>query len=96
MKEMKVTYSLKEDGDRCNITRKMQGVSDSELQEAFSLILADMITVFKENGTPKESTQAMMNEIVDMVYRMHPKHTKIQSFRKEAQMIGDGYETFLK
>lgn len=77
MKEMKITYSLKEDGDRCNITRKMQGVSDSKLQEAFSLILADMITVFKESGTPKESTQAMMTEIVDMVYRMHPKHTKI-------------------
>lgn len=74
MKEMKITYSLKEDGDRCNITRKMQGVSNSELQEAFSLILADMITVFKENETPKESTQAMMNEIVDMVYRMHPTH----------------------
>lgn len=76
MKEMKVTYTLKEDGDRCNITRKIQGVSNSNLEEAFSLILADMITVFKENGTPKESTQTMMNEIVDMVYRMHATHSE--------------------
>lgn len=76
MKEITVTYNLKEIGDKCNITRKMQGISDSNLEEAFSLILADMITVFKENETPKEFTKAMMNEIIDTVYRLHATHSE--------------------
>lgn len=73
---MKVTYTLKEDGDECSVLRKVQGISDSDTEEALSLIFADIITAYKESGMPKEVAQAMMNDVVDIVYQMHPKHSK--------------------
>ena len=76
MKEMKITYSLKEDGDRCNITRKNARRFKFKLGRSIFAYFSGHDHCFKENGTPKESTQAMMNEIVDMVYRMHSKHSE--------------------
>ena len=77
MKEMKVTYTLKEDGNECSVLRKVQGISDSDKDDVFSLIFADIITAFKESGMPKNVAKEMMNDVVDIVYQMHPKHTKI-------------------
>lgn len=74
MKEMKVTYTLKENGNECSVLRKVQGVSDSDTEDVFSLIFADIITAFKESGMPKSVTKEMMNDVVDIVYRMHPTH----------------------
>lgn len=83
MKEMKITYILKEKGDKCNVFRKVQGVSDSDTENVFSLIFADMITAFKESGMPKNVTKEMMNEVVDIVYRMHPTHLEKQYLERE-------------
>ena len=77
MKEMKVTYTLKEDGNECSVLRKVQGISDLDTDDVFSLIFADIITAFKESGMPKNVAKEMMNNVVDVVYQMHPKHTKI-------------------
>lgn len=77
MKEMKVTYTLTENGNESSVLRKVQNVSDSDTNDVFSLIFADIITTFKESGMPKEVAKEMMNDVVDIVYQMHPKHSKI-------------------
>lgn len=76
MKEMKVTYTLKKNDDEYNVLRKVQGVSDfdTETENVFTLIFADMISTFKESGASKNFTKEVMNKIIDEVYRMHPTH----------------------
>lgn len=43
-------------------------------EEVLSLILADIINVFKESEAPKSLTKEMMNEIIDITYDIHPTH----------------------
>lgn len=74
MKEMKVIYKLEKNNDEFNVSRKTQGVSDADAEEVLPLILADIISVFKENEAPKSLTKKMMNKVIDIVYEMHPTH----------------------
>lgn len=74
MKEIEVTYILREVGDTVNISRKVQGASSSNKKEIFSLILTDMISTLKESGASKDLTKEMMNKAIDTIYRMHPIH----------------------
>lgn len=74
MKEMKVNYTLKKTSDKYSVLVKSQGVSDANTEEVFSLILANIISAFKESGAPKGLTKEMMNKAIDAVYELHPKH----------------------
>lgn len=74
MKEIKVAYKLEEIDDKFNVSRKVQGATDSDAEEIFSFILADIINTFKESGASKSLTKETMNEVIDTVYQMHPTH----------------------
>ena len=50
MKEMKVNYTLKKTSDKYSVLVKSQDVSDADTEEVFSLILANIISAFKESG----------------------------------------------
>ena len=50
MKKMKVTYTLKKTSDKYNVLVRSQDVSVADTEEEFSLILANIISAFKESG----------------------------------------------
>lgn len=74
MKETKVIYTLKKVNNTYKVSKNVQDVSDEDTEEVLSLILADIISVFKENEAPKSLTKEMMNKVIDTVYEMHPTH----------------------
>lgn len=74
MKETKVIYTLKKVNNTYKVSKNVQDVSDEDTEEVLSLILADIISVFKENEAPKSLAKEMMNKVIDTVYEMHPTH----------------------